>query len=160
MRLTKEHAIDWLSHALNEVATIDPSRHSIEGELDVDRNQRYDLRNELVHDAVFYARKAGYEAGYIIHDPITDLIRRADIEVRTPYVNFCSELKYPKWDKQWGVVAVINLPCGQVSWHMDSKELAYDGHSDDIKWKRVTAYVKEWRDNERVKSVSSGTQGL
>jgi len=44
-------------------------------------------------------------------------------------------------EPEWPVV-YINLPTGQVSWHMPQHPVAYDGHSTDEKYARVRAYVE------------------
>ena len=48
----------------------------------------------------------------------------------------------PSWDPRWGVVAIINLPEGQVSWHMDSHDLKWDGHTDREKWEHVVEHLR------------------
>jgi hypothetical protein len=152
-----------LRACLEAIDRLDPSKKRAVDPMAeyLDDNKRYALRNDLVHDAIFIARKLGYEAGFIIHDPITDLISRPDIEIRTPYTNFAAEYKPSKWDKRWGVVAIIELPTGQISWHMDSGGLEYDGHSDDTKWERVNTYLQGSEEyGEPTKSVSGGTEGI
>lgn len=43
-------------------------------------------------------------------------------------------------DPEWPV-AYIELPQGQVSWHMPQHPVAYDGHSTPEKYARVRAYI-------------------
>lgn len=40
----------------------------------------------------------------------------------------------------WPVV-YIELPTGQVSWHMPEHQTAWDGHDTDEKYRRVREYV-------------------
>lgn len=41
------------------------------------------------------------------------------------------------WDYRWGVVAYIELPTGQVSWHIESPDIQYDGHNYKDKFERM-----------------------
>ncbi len=58
----------------------------------------------------------------------------------------------PTWDKEWLNVVYINLPTGQVSWHIHDRDLplfahvggankpgVWDGHTTDQKYKRLAA---------------------
>jgi hypothetical protein len=67
----------------------------------------YDLRNDLVSDAVYFAKKAGIKAGYLIHTPVTDIIEKG-------------------WDYRWGVVAYIELPTGQISYVNSGNSITFD----------------------------------
>jgi hypothetical protein len=78
----------------------------------VKRNdENYDIRNGLVLDAIVLARKVGYEAGFRI-DP--------------------SE---PDWP-----VAYIELPEGQVSWHLPAHPKEWDGHTTAEKYARIEKF--------------------
>ncbi|HET9890610.1 MAG TPA: hypothetical protein VFQ42_08930 [Mycobacterium sp.] len=68
----------------------------------------YDVRYPLVFEAIHLALKLGYPAGIRI-DPAE-----------------------PEWP-----VAYIELPAGQVSWHMPQHPAEWDGHSTDEKYRRI-----------------------
>ena len=72
----------------------------------------YDVRYRLVFDAVPVALACGFAAGVRI-DP--------------------SE---PDWP-----VVYIELPTGQVSWHMPAHPVAWDGHDTDEKYRRITEWI-------------------
>lgn len=76
----------------------------------------YETRNICVLLALGAARNAGYEAGVRI-DP-----------------------KEPEWP-----VAFIELPQGQVSWHLPQHVRAWDGHTTAEKDERVNAFIIEQR---------------
>jgi hypothetical protein len=76
----------------------------------------YDERYDLVWVAVINARRAGYAAGVRI-DPA---------------------------EPDWPVVH-IELPTGQVTWHMPQHETPWDGHDTPEKYRRVNKFVKEHR---------------
>lgn len=130
-----------LAMTLSEILKIDPSLHEVKNE--EERQKRYAKRNELIHDAVFYARKVGYKAGYVIHEPVTDLvpvvIHEDGVIVRN--ADGFGECEDPVWDTRMGVVSIIELPTGQVSWHMDSGDLKYDGHDNTDKCVRAALTV-------------------
>lgn len=85
----------------------------------------YDRRNKLVADAVSLAKELGYQAGYVVHQPVQDLVNGS-------------------WDLKWGVVAMIDLPTGQISWHMESPDMKYDGHSVTDKTDRIMEYQQRF----------------
>lgn len=72
----------------------------------------YEVREPLVWKALVAAQEAGYQAGV-----------RMDPE-----------------DPEWPVV-FIELPQGQVSWHMLQHGRKWDGHSTDEKYRRVSRFV-------------------
>lgn len=74
--------------------------------------KEYDSRNLLVMAAVATALAEDIVAGYRI-DP--------------------SE---PDWP-----VAYIELPTGQVSWHIEQHKKSWDGHDTAEKYRRVAAYL-------------------
>lgn len=74
----------------------------------------YDLREKLVLAALFEAKTLGYQCGYRI-DP-----------------------NEPEWP-----VAYIELPTGQVSWHMPQHPVPYDGHSTEEKYERILRWINE-----------------
>jgi hypothetical protein len=67
----------------------------------------YSIRYILVQKAMYLASVLGYKSGV-----------RIDTEE-------------PDWP-----VYVIDLPTGQVSWHMPAVAVAYDGHTTEEKYKR------------------------
>lgn len=81
---------------------------------DASREQLYRTRNRLVIGAVYAAQAAGQQAGFRI-DP-----------------------QEPEWP-----VAFIELPTGQVSWHLPQHEVAWDGHSAEEKYARIAAFLAE-----------------
>lgn len=76
----------------------------------------YQSRNICVLLALATARNAGYEAGIRI-DP-----------------------KEPDWP-----VVFIELPQGQVSWHLPQHTHEWDGHTTDEKNQRVAAFIAAHR---------------
>lgn len=73
----------------------------------------YPKRYRLVLQAVALAAEQGLMAGFRL-DPAE-----------------------PEWP-----VAYIELPTGQVSWHMPQHPKAWDGHTAEEKYRRVTHYVE------------------
>ena len=120
MVITKVIKRARLRRVLKKIYNIDPSRSG--NWFSDNQEQMYDLRNVLVKKAVVLAIDAGYKAGYVMHSPLEDLISGV-------------------WEPEWSVVAIIELPTGQVSWHLDSRGLKYDGHRDCQKWGRVIEYI-------------------
>ncbi len=43
------------------------------------------------------------------------------------------------------LVAYIELPTGQVSWHMREYDIEYDGHTTEEKFDRITEYANKVR---------------
>lgn len=131
--------VNGLKHRLGEIASIDPSRSDYGSMLKSVMEEAYARRNVLVQEAVIYAQRAGLKAGYAVHQPIADLLPvpkcSVDGNMREHWVNTTV------WEPQWGVVAFIELPTGQISWHLDSGNYKYDNHSDSDKWKRVSEYI-------------------
>lgn len=78
-----------------------------------DRAGDYETRNRFVIGAVFVALGAGLVAGFRI------------------------DLQEPDWP-----AAFIELPTGQVSWHLPQHGVAYDGHTTDEKNGRIDAFRK------------------
>src|SRR5947209_10309978 len=81
--------------------------------LDVERHDRnYQLRNDLVLRALSIARFADLAAG-MRFDPAE-----------------------PEWP-----VAMIELPTGQVSWHLPQHARAWDGHTTEQKYERISRFA-------------------
>lgn len=74
-------------------------------------DQKYEVRYGLVLQAVAYAHSLGLKAGYRI-DPAE-----------------------PEWP-----VAYIELPTGQITFHLPQHSVAWDGHSTEEKYRRVEAW--------------------
>lgn len=77
-------------------------------------DEKYGPRYGLVLDALAVAHRLGFQAGFRI-DPAE-----------------------PDWP-----VAYIELPTGQVSWHLPQHPTAYDGHSTAAKYKRINEWIAE-----------------
>ena len=82
-------------------------------ELIKENDTNYDERYLLVFKAVYLALANGFDAGI-----------RPDI----------NELKWP--------VVYIELPTGQVSWHMPQHISPWDGHDTDEKYRRVDEFCR------------------
>lgn len=78
-----------------------------------DKEGNYDYRNGLVWKAFHAATNLGYKAGVRI-DP-----------------------DEPEWP-----VVFIELPTGQVSWHVPQHDVAYDGHTTEEKYQRIKEFVE------------------
>jgi hypothetical protein len=79
-----------------------------------ENDSNYDVRYGLVLEAVTAAHCLGYEAGFRI-DP-----------------------QEPEWP-----VAFIELPSGQVSWHLPQHAQPWDGHDTPEKYARVDDFRKQ-----------------
>lgn len=77
-----------------------------------DKAKEYNMRNKLVLSAVAHAKWLGIEAGFAI-DP-----------------------NEPDWP-----VAYIELPTGQVSWHLPKHTKIWDGHTTEEKYRRIHQYA-------------------
>jgi hypothetical protein len=75
-------------------------------------DQNYEIRYVLVLTALGMAVSGGLEVGFRI-DPAE-----------------------PDWP-----VAYIELPTGQVSWHMPAHKREFDGHSSPEKYQRINAWI-------------------
>ena len=68
---------------------------------------------------------------------------------------------------EWQTVIMIDLPTGQVGWHIRESELQddwpaypgkWDGHSDELKWDRIKAFLAaQARENSRAADNFSNT---
>lgn len=122
-----ELSLQELSNHLIYIQAHDPSsKETFNPIVEMDSEQRYyDYRNTLIMQAVVIAHAQGFKAGYKVHTPITDIIEKG-------------------WDESWGVVAYIELPTGQVSWHLESPDVEYDGHNYTDKLNRISDFVGQW----------------
>lgn len=74
----------------------------------------YENRNGMVIDALGYARYIGISAGIRI-DP-----------------------DEPEWP-----VVFIELPTGQVSWHVPQHDVPWDGHTTEEKYQRIKEFCEQ-----------------
>lgn len=74
----------------------------------------YQVRNPLIYQAVAIAQQLGFEVGFRIDS---------------------KELGWP--------VTYIELPTGQVSWHLPQHVNDWDGHTTEEKYARTDAYVDQ-----------------
>lgn len=74
----------------------------------------YKQRYGIIIMAMFYAQQLGYQVGMRVND---------------------SELQWP--------VVFIELPTGQVSWHMPQHDRPFDGHSTQEKFARIDAWLEQ-----------------
>lgn len=79
-------------------------------------DNNYDVRYNLVFEALHLALKKGYNAG----------VRIDSLE--------------PEWP-----VVYIELPTGQVSWHIPQHNQQWDGHSTEDKYRRIDHFVDQSR---------------
>lgn len=80
----------------------------------MNRDQDYEVRYGLVLYLVAVAHAMGYQSGFRI-DPTE-----------------------PEWP-----VAFIELPTGQVSWHMPQHPAEWDKHTTEDKFRRITEYLRD-----------------
>jgi hypothetical protein len=76
-----------------------------------ENDTNYEARYGLVFDALAHALQCGYAAGVAI------------------------DYAEPEWP-----VVYIELPTGQVSWHMPKHPVDFDGHSTTEKYERTRAF--------------------
>ena len=78
------------------------------------QDQNYDVRNLIVMQAVATAMAAEIPAGFRI------------------------DSNEPEWP-----VAYIELPTGQVSWHLPQHVKPYDGHTTEEKYERIRRLIRD-----------------
>lgn len=74
--------------------------------------KNYAKRNELVLELAVYAQQLGFNVGIRIDE------------------------KEPDWP-----VVFVELPTGQVSWHIEQYDKEWDGHDTDEKYRRVAEFL-------------------
>lgn len=68
------------------------------------------------------------------------------------------------WEDEWRHVLFIDLPTGQVSWHLHDSELknfpdirpypdTYDGHTTEEKYERIKKFIYLGKDSENLEFV-------
>jgi Phosphoribosyl-ATP pyrophosphohydrolase len=107
------------SDLLAEIEANDPSADGTENEPGA--QERYAVRNRLIQRLVGVAMDAGWDWGYDAHEVIVGGIRQS-----------------------WPVV-FIELPTGQVSWHLAPYTGKYDGHTTEEKYRRCAAFTADSR---------------
>lgn len=124
LRLTRilgEPEPEWPSdhvRAMHDLAySLGEVRHwdaAIERGLDASgRAEAYMARRQMLAAAIGQAHRCGFEWGFRI------------------------DLKEPEWP-----VLYIELPTGQCSWHMPQHSEPWDGHSTELKMKRIDAFLR------------------
>jgi hypothetical protein len=56
-------------------------------------------------------------------------------------LGFPAGIRIDENDPTWSVV-YIELPTGQVSWHMPQHVVDWDGHDTEVKYQRINEWVK------------------
>lgn len=104
-----------LAALLETIERIDPSTR---GDVDApDAQSRYDSRNRVVIAALGVAVELGYDCGLGVSTSPDD--------------------------REYPVIAYIELPTGQVSWHLPAYPTPWDGHDGATKSARIAAYAAE-----------------
>lgn len=104
-----------LAETLAHIEVIDPSspEHEPADFPDMDEQERYAQRNNGVVVCVGAAGSLGYPCGFV-NDP----------------------------DTPGYVIAFIELPTGQVSWHLPEFAAPWDGHDTATKYVRTQSYIR------------------
>lgn len=137
---------ELLKKYLAVIVSTDPSMNDV---LDCgieNLDEVYQARNNMVEYCVILAKQCGYKAGFAVHQPIHQLMHTVtEIETHDPVhpdsMTSRVAVKEPEWDARWGVVAYIQLPTGQITWHLDSGDFKWDNHSNYQKRIRVSNFV-------------------
>lgn len=82
-----------------------------------DSKGEYAERNEYILHALSAAKDLGFKAGLWL------------------------DAKEPNWP-----VVYIELPTGQVSWHIPFDENRWDGHSTEEKYRRIEKFFSDYKD--------------
>lgn len=98
------------------LAAIEATDPSLPGAEQVDTDERYKVRNGLIYHAMAVATEYGYRCGIGL-DPAE-----------------------PQWP-----VAYIDLPTGQISWHLPAYPGTWDGHDHETKSERIRTYRRRSR---------------
>ena len=94
-----------------------------------------DLYLSMLQSVLLDAAKhdTDYEARYL------DVLRAVAIAQRCGFAaGFRIDPQEPEWP-----VAYIELPTGQVSWHLPQHPVPWDGHTTDEKFDRIKAFAPE-----------------
>lgn len=83
------------------------------------------LLDEIEHADTDYAKRYGL------------VFEAAEVALRLGYV---TGIRIDPAEPEWPVV-YIELPTGQVSWHMPQHPVPYDGHTTEVKYERCRAYM-------------------
>lgn len=100
--------------------------------LTASKDNAYRERNRCVAGLVFMAKQLGWTYGMAMHDPADE-----------------------KWEADWRHIVFIDLPTGQVSWHLHDSEVwtlfpdplplydpPWDGHTTEEKYRRLAALAE------------------
>jgi hypothetical protein len=112
-------ALEGFPRALLEVALIG----TLDDLMRADRESDYAKRYGLVLAAVDGAHQLGYPAGFAYDHSVSD---DPELEGRR-------------------IVAYIELPTGQVSWHMPEYATPWDGHTTEQKNARIVNFIEGGR---------------
>lgn len=117
---------------LNNVALVADMKHleTLVKDLEIAKNDAYRERNLCVAGLAAMARLLGYRVGIADHQP----------------------QEGEEWDDEWRNVLFIDLPTGQVSWHLHISEWdnfshlpaypdAWDGHDTPEKYQRLQSFI-------------------
>jgi hypothetical protein len=108
-----------------------------------------EVRERDVEIARLRAQKDG---AYAERDQCVALIAR--MALKLGYPAWLGRHEGADWDDDWRTIVFVQLPAGQVSWHIHDSELpmfrglvasgpAWDGHSTEEKYRRVLAPLEE-----------------
>lgn len=64
-----------------------------------------------------------------------------DAMTRAHRLGFVTGYRFDPNEPEWPV-AYIELPTGQVSWHMPQFPMPYDGHSTEEKYRRIHEWIE------------------
>lgn len=77
-------------------------------------NKDYDSRNQYIYYCLALSQMLGYKSG----------------------------IKIDQDEPDWPVI-FIELPTGQISWHVPQYESVWDKHTTDEKYKRIELFVRQ-----------------
>jgi hypothetical protein len=103
-----------LADMLGWISEHDPSADPGRFPTDESAEWAYNERNDAIMSAVAFATQVGFQAGF-----------------------------KPDGDDTEYVLAFIDLPTGQVSWHVPAYPAEWDNHTTEEKYRRVEAYIKD-----------------
>lgn len=88
-----------------------------------------------------------------IHQHDTDYVARYPLVYRALAlaldIGHAAGVRIDPAEPDWPVV-YIDLPTGQVSWHMPAFAIEYDGHTTDEKYQRIADYAASQATSARV----------
>jgi hypothetical protein len=108
-----------LADFLAFIKDIDPSRDVAEFGMQYSSESRYRARNGAIEAAIGVAGMLGLKAGY--------------------GVNGCADCGAGNLD--YPLIGYIELPTGQVSWHLPEFDGEWDGHTSEQKYDRIAKHL-------------------